>query len=61
MAESGSYPMGGMDEYGQTSPGINALREALGRITRSLPAGSSRANGFLETVTPTSGPFTYVS
>jgi hypothetical protein len=34
MAES---PEGGMDEYGNTSPGFDVLRAALGRITASLP------------------------
>jgi hypothetical protein len=56
MANSGSfswnYPRGGVDEHGQTSPGYEALRGALGRLTSSLPSGITGTPN-VTNVTPT--------
>ena len=44
MGDSGSapgiFPRGGMAERGNTSPGYEALRGALRRLSGSLPVGS---------------------
>jgi hypothetical protein len=52
MASSGSssrkFPIGGIDEHGQASPGFEALRGIFGRVAGSLSSGAKTTN-----VTPT--------